>query len=55
MIATAIGAVVAMIPVLVPGMTGAAQYSWFIGMGLALMIYRVWAPHSAATMRSLVR
>lgn len=52
-IATAIGAVVAMVPVLTPGMTTVAQYSWFTGMGLGLVIYRVLAPRSAVTMRSL--
>jgi NCS1 family nucleobase:cation symporter-1 len=41
-IATAIGAVVAMIPVLWtggPGMHTTAQYSWFIGMGLGFAGY----------------
>lgn len=52
-IATAVGAVVAMIPVLVPGMTDVAQYSWFIGMLLGLGIYRVFAPRSAVTMQSM--
>ena len=42
MIATAVAAVVAVIPVLavgVPGMHTAAQYSWFIGCGLAFALY----------------
>jgi len=41
-IATAVSAVVAVIPVLavgVPGMHTAAQYSWFIGCGLGLGLY----------------
>lgn len=42
-IATAIGAVLAMLPVLlggyVHGMHTAAQYSWFIGCGVALLVY----------------
>jgi NCS1 family nucleobase:cation symporter-1 len=41
-IATAAGAVVAMIPVLWthgPGMHTTAQYSWFIGMGLGFVVY----------------
>jgi NCS1 family nucleobase:cation symporter-1 len=43
-IATVIGAVLAMFPVLagsVPGMHTAAQYSWFIGCGVSLVVY--WA------------
>jgi NCS1 family nucleobase:cation symporter-1 len=43
-IATVIGAVLAMFPVLagsVPGMHIAAQYSWFIGCGVSLVVY--WA------------
>jgi nucleobase:cation symporter-1, NCS1 family len=51
--ATAVGAVVAMVPVLIPGLTTVAQYSWFIGMGLGLVIYRVFAPRSAVVMASL--
>jgi len=46
-IATAIGAAVAMVPVLWtggPGMATTAQYSWFIGMGLGLVVYRLLAP-----------
>jgi NCS1 family nucleobase:cation symporter-1 len=45
-IATAVSAVVAVIPVLagsLPGMHTAAQYSWFIGCGLGLAIYYVLA------------
>jgi NCS1 family nucleobase:cation symporter-1 len=41
-IATAVGAIVAMVPVLWthgPGMHTTAQYSWFIGMGLGLLVY----------------
>jgi nucleobase:cation symporter-1, NCS1 family len=41
-IATAVAAVVAMVPVLaggVPGMHTAAQYSWFIGCGLGFLLY----------------
>jgi NCS1 family nucleobase:cation symporter-1 len=41
-IATAIGAVVAVIPVLANGVYGmhtAAQYSWFIGCGVGLLVY----------------
>src|SRR4051812_25811112 len=46
-IATAAGAVVAMIPVLWTGgphMHTLAQYSWFIGMGLGLVVYLALAP-----------
>ncbi|MGF6889098.1 NCS1 family nucleobase:cation symporter-1 [Nocardia sp. GAS34] len=45
--ATIVGAVVAVIPVLagsLPGMYTAAQYSWFIGCGLAFLTYRLLAP-----------
>ncbi|MET1073796.1 MAG: cytosine permease, partial [Umezawaea sp.] len=45
-IATAIGAVVAMVPVLWtggPGMKSAAQYTWFIGMALGFAVYAVLA------------
>ncbi|MFE5285017.1 NCS1 family nucleobase:cation symporter-1 [Nocardia sp. NPDC056611] len=46
-VATALGAIAAVIPVLtagdVPGMYTAAQYSWFIGCALALVAYRVLA------------
>ncbi|MCG8916013.1 NCS1 family nucleobase:cation symporter-1 [Actinokineospora sp. PR83] len=46
-IATAVGAAVAMVPVLWrggPGMATASQYSWFIGMGLGLLGYLALAP-----------
>jgi NCS1 family nucleobase:cation symporter-1 len=42
LIATAVGAVVAMVPVLWtdgPGMHTTAQYSWFIGMALGFVVY----------------
>ncbi|MBM2615362.1 NCS1 family nucleobase:cation symporter-1 [Actinoplanes sp. LDG1-06] len=48
-IATATGAVIAMIPVLWtggPGMHTTAQYSWFIGMGLGFLTYMVLARRS---------
>ncbi|MET9628865.1 NCS1 family nucleobase:cation symporter-1 [Lentzea sp. NPDC006480] len=38
-IATALGAIVAVAPVLVPALAGAAQYTWFIGMAVALCTY----------------
>jgi NCS1 family nucleobase:cation symporter-1 len=46
-IATVVGAAVAVTPVLWttgPGMATAAQYSWFIGMGLSLVVYRAVSP-----------
>ena len=46
-IATAVGAVVAMIPVLWtdgPHMHTIAQYSWFIGMGLGFVVYLALVP-----------
>ena len=46
-IATAVGAVIAMIPVLWvggPGMHTTAQYSWFIGCGLGFAVYLALAP-----------
>jgi NCS1 family nucleobase:cation symporter-1 len=53
-IATAIGAVIAMIPVLWtggPGMHTTAQYSWFIGCGLGFAVYMALAPRlGVATM-----
>ncbi|MGF7235538.1 MAG: NCS1 family nucleobase:cation symporter-1 [Frankia sp.] len=57
-IATAVGAVVAMVPVLVPTsavswMDTAAQYSWFIGMGLGLTVYYALARRSTVTATSL--
>ncbi|NMN94996.1 NCS1 family nucleobase:cation symporter-1 [Antrihabitans stalactiti] len=49
-VATVVGAIVAMIPVLtgdsVYGMHTAAQYSWFIGCGLAFGVYVVLATRS---------
>lgn len=45
-VATVVGAVVAMIPVLfnnAPGMHTAAQYSWFIGCGLGFVTYHLLA------------
>jgi NCS1 family nucleobase:cation symporter-1 len=56
-IATAVGAVVAMIPVLWtggPGMHTTAQYSWFIGMGLGLLVYLVLAPRMRVASRSRI-
>ncbi|AGL14752.1 NCS1 family nucleobase:cation symporter-1 [Actinoplanes sp. N902-109] len=51
-IATAIGAIVAVVPVLWtggPGMHTTAQYSWFIGMGLGFMSYLLMAARSRST------
>lgn len=53
-VATAVGAVVAVFPVLansLPGMHTAAQYSWFIGCGLGFLTYYVLtaAERAAAT------
>jgi NCS1 family nucleobase:cation symporter-1 len=48
--ATAAGAVIAVIPVLWsdgPGMRTTAQYSWFIGMAVGLVLYTVLAPKAA--------
>jgi nucleobase:cation symporter-1, NCS1 family len=46
-VATVVGAVLAMLPVLlggvVFGMAGAAQYSWFIGCGVAFALYSLLA------------
>jgi NCS1 family nucleobase:cation symporter-1 len=56
-IATAIGAAVAMVPVLWtngPGMATTAQYSWFIGMALGLVVYRVLAPRMHVATRSRI-
>ncbi|HEX8347804.1 MAG TPA: NCS1 family nucleobase:cation symporter-1 [Actinoplanes sp.] len=56
-IATAIGAAIAMVPVLWtggPGMHTAAQYSWFIGMGLGFLVYRLLAPRMHVAERSRV-
>ncbi|MBH0780311.1 NCS1 family nucleobase:cation symporter-1 [Nocardia bovistercoris] len=50
-IATAVGAIVAVIPVLakgVPGMYTAAQYSWFIGCGLGFVVYYLLAARTRA-------
>jgi len=57
-IATAVGAVVAVIPVVVPDsavgwMGTAAQYSWFIGMGLGFVVYYLLASRSPITASSL--
>ncbi|MEV6235723.1 NCS1 family nucleobase:cation symporter-1 [Lentzea sp. NPDC051838] len=37
--ATAAGAVIAVVPVLVPALSGAAQYTWFIGMAVGLAVH----------------
>ncbi|NKE61838.1 NCS1 family nucleobase:cation symporter-1 [Lentzea sp. PSKA42] len=37
--ATAAGAIVAVVPVLVPALAPAAQYTWFIGMAVGLAVY----------------
>ncbi|WP_033337907.1 cytosine permease [Catenuloplanes japonicus] len=42
-IATAIGAIIAVIPVLLKA-TDVAQYSWFIGMGLGFVSYLLLVP-----------
>lgn len=57
-IATAVGAVLAVIPVVVPTsavhwMGTAAQYSWFIGMGIGLAVYYLLGSRSAITATSL--
>ena len=57
-IATIVGAGVAVLTVLVPDsavhwVDTAAQYSWFIGMGLGLSVYYVLARNSPVTARSL--
>ncbi|WP_059013991.1 NCS1 family nucleobase:cation symporter-1 [Mycobacterium sp. M26] len=53
-ISTAVGAVLAVVPVLlagsVYGMHTAAQYSWFIGCGVAFGLYYLLAKHSAMKM-----
>ena len=54
-IATAAGAVVAMVPVLWtggPGMHTTAQYSWFIGMALGFVVYLALAPRMRVRERS---
>jgi NCS1 family nucleobase:cation symporter-1 len=43
-IATVVGAAVAVTPVLAPGLDAVAPYSWFIGMGLSLVVYRAVSP-----------
>jgi NCS1 family nucleobase:cation symporter-1 len=56
-IATAIGAVVAVVPVLWthgPGMHTTAQYSWFIGMALGFVVYNVLAPRMQVASRSRI-
>jgi nucleobase:cation symporter-1, NCS1 family len=56
-IATAIGAVIAVIPVLWtggPGMHTTAQYSWFIGMALGFLVYLFLAPRMRVAARSRV-
>ena len=53
-IATVVGAVVAMIPVLfndAPGMGTAAQYSWFIGCGLGFAVYHLLATRTRLAVR----
>ena len=58
MIATAVGAVLAVIPVLlggsVAGMHTAAQYSWFIGCGVAFAVYYLLATRDKLVAGSLV-
>ena len=57
LIATAVGAVVAMVPVLWtdgPGMHTTAQYSWFIGMALGFVIYLALARRMRVLTRSRV-
>lgn len=55
--ATVVGALLAVIPVLlggkVFGMAGAAQYSWFIGCGVAFALYYVLALHGPWRMTAL--
>ena len=55
---TIIGAILAMAPVLlggmVWGMTGASQYSWFIGCGVAFVLYYLMATRGAWKMTPLV-
>lgn len=55
-LATAIGAVVAMIPVLAKDLTGmytAAQYSWFIGCGLGFAVYYVLATRTRLAVKGV--
>ena len=54
-IATVVGAVVAMVPVLGKDLTGmytAAQYSWFIGCGLGFTVYYLLAARSSSAVRN---
>jgi NCS1 family nucleobase:cation symporter-1 len=57
-VATVVGAILAMLPVLlggmVWGMAGASQYSWFIGCGVSFALYYVLAAHSPWKMWALV-
>lgn len=57
MAATLVAAVLAMSPVLlggvVFGMAGAAQYSWFIGCGVAFAVYYVLATRGPWRMTAL--
>jgi NCS1 family nucleobase:cation symporter-1 len=57
-VATLVGAILAMLPVLlggiVVGMTGAAQYSWFIGCGVAFGLYYLLATRGPLKMAPLV-
>ncbi|MFE9583017.1 NCS1 family nucleobase:cation symporter-1 [Nocardia sp. NPDC006044] len=55
-LATAIGAVVAVIPVLAKDVTGmytAAQYSWFIGCGLGFAVYYVLATRTRLAVKGV--
>lgn len=55
-IATAVGAVVAVIPVLAKDITGmytAAQYSWFIGCGLGFAVYYVLATRTRLAVKGV--
>jgi NCS1 family nucleobase:cation symporter-1 len=56
-VSTIVGAILAMTPVLlggmVWGMTGASQYSWFIGCGVAFVLYYLLATRSAWKMTPL--
>src|SRR6476660_2505615 len=55
--ATIVGAILAMLPVLlggmVWGMTGASQYSWFIGCGVAFALYYLFATRGPWKMTAL--
>lgn len=57
-VSTIVGAILAMLPVLlggmVWGMTGASQYSWFIGCGVAFVLYYLMATRGAWKMTPLV-